>query len=183
MQTLETQRLLLRAWTRADTDFVFDTYSRWEVQRFIGVVPRVMADRGEAEAAIARWRALDDHRVHGVWAVQRRDGDALGPLLGTLLLKPIPASSDQGPLPASGDVEIGWHFHPDAWGRGYATEAAARVLAHAFAAGLAEVVAVTNPSNTASRAVAERIGMQHQGQTARYYDATCELFTATAPAQ
>jgi|GEM_PF-195769 len=177
VQTLETERLRLRAWTHsaADVEFVFDTYSRWEVQRFIGRVPRVMEDRSEAEATIARWKSVDDS-VHGIWAVERR-GD--GQLLGTLLLKPIPASSDQVPLPLSGDTEIGWHFHPDAWGKGYATEAAARVLAHAFTAGLSEVVAVTNEANAASQGVAQRIGLVHQGQTTRYYNATCELFTAT----
>ena len=116
-------------------------------------------------------------REHGDWAVEQRDG---GQLLGTLLLKPIPASSDKVPLPPSGDTEIGWHFHPGAWGQGYATEAAARVLAHAFGAGLSEVVAVTNGANAASQGVAQRIGMVHQGQTTRYYNATCELFTATA---
>lgn len=56
MQILDTDRLRLRAWTDAttDVDFVFDTYSRWEVQRFIGRVPRVMEHRSEAEAAITR---------------------------------------------------------------------------------------------------------------------------------
>lgn len=136
-----------------------------------------MADPAEAKAAIERWRSLEDP-VWGVWAVGHR---ADGHLLGTLLLKPIPASSHRSPLPPSGDIEIGWHFHPDAWGHGYATEAASRVLRHAFASGLPEVVAVTNRANTASNAVAKRIGMIHTGRTTRYYNATCELFVATHP--
>ena len=175
MVPLQTDRLLLRAWSEGDIDVVFDMYSRWEVQRFIGLVPRVMADRDEAAMLISRWRSLDDP-VCGVWAVERR---ADGRVLGTLLLKPIPASSDRTPPPPSGDIEIGWHFHPGAWGRGYATEAASRVLRHAFSAGLPEVVAVTHEANAASRAVATRIGMTHQGTTTRYYNATCELFVAT----
>jgi RimJ/RimL family protein N-acetyltransferase len=179
MRSLETERLRLRAWTDADVDFIFDMYSRWEVQRFIGLIPRVMADRSEAEAAVARWRSLD-HPVHSVWAVERRKD---GQLLGTVLLKPIPASSDRAPLPPSGDIEIGWHFHPDAWSHGYAPEAASRVLAHAFASGLDVVVAVTNTAHTASQAVAKRIGMSHRGQTTNYYNATCELYTVTAAAQ
>lgn len=164
----------MRAWTAADADFVLDMYSRWEVQRFIGTAPRVMTDLAEAQAAIQRWRARPDP-VCGVWAVERV---GTGRLLGTLLLKPIPASGDQLPLAPSGDIEIGWHFHPDAWGHGYATEAGRRGLAHAFAHGLPEVVAVTNPANTASQRVAARIGMSHQGRTDRYYNATCELFVA-----
>ena len=156
MHPLETDRLQLRAWSEEDVDVVFDMYSRWEVQRFIGLVPRVMVDRGEAEAAIARWNSLEDP-VCGVWAVQRR-GD--GHPLGTLLLKPIPASSDRTPLPPSGDIEIGWHFHPGAWGRGYATEAARAVLDFGFQQlGLNEVVSFTVPANRRSTSVMERIGM------------------------
>jgi len=86
------------------------------------------------------------------------------------------------PLQPSGDTEIGWHFHPDYWGSGYASEAASAVLAHAWASGLERVVAVTNPENTASQAVCLRIGMRHDGQTDRYYNATCELFVAERPA-
>ena len=52
------------------------------------------------------------------------------------------------------------------------------VLEHALDAGLPRVVAVTNPENTASQQVCRRIGMTHEGRTDRYYDATCELFTA-----
>ena len=87
------------------------------------------------------------------------------------------------PLEPSGDTEIGWHFHPDYWGHGYATEAAAAVLSYAFASGLEKVVAVTAPANKASQSVCLRIGMRHGGQTRRYYNALCELFEAKAPAQ
>lgn len=177
MQALESERLLLRAWSQDDVDFVFDMYSRWEVQRFIGLFPKVMTERAEAEATITRWRALD-HPTYGIWAVQRRT-DAR--LLGTLVLKPIPASGTEHPLFIPGDVEIGWHLHPDAWGHGYATEAAARVLRHAFDSGLARVVAVTNVANTASQAVTARIGMTYEGQTTRYHDTPCELFIASCP--
>lgn len=177
MEALETERLLLRAWSQEDAGFVFDMYSRWEVQRFIGLSPKVMTESAEAEATIMRWRALD-HPTYGIWAVQHHQD---GHLLGMVLLKPIPASGTAHPLFVSGDVEIGWHLHPDAWGRGYATEAAARVLRRAFDSGLTRVVAVTNPANTASQAVTRRIGMTHEGQTTRYYDTTCELFIASCP--
>jgi RimJ/RimL family protein N-acetyltransferase len=174
---LVSERLRLREWTAGDADFVFDMYSRWDVQRYLGRSPRAMVDRSEADAAIARWREVDDP-VHAMWAVERAEDRQL---VGTMLLKSIPASSDQEPLPASGDTEIGWHFHPDAWGLGYATEAARRVLQHAFAAGLAEVVAVTYPENTESQAVALRIGMTARGLTDRYYNATLALFSASRP--
>jgi RimJ/RimL family protein N-acetyltransferase len=179
VEALTTRQLRLREWTQddMDVDFVFDMYSRWEVQRYLGMAPRVMADRDEAVAAIERWRALQDP-VLGLWAVELAEDHRL---LGTMLLKDIPASRDQLPLPPSGDIEIGWHFHPDAWGQGYATEAARAVLAHGFRGGLDRVVAVTFPENVASQRVCARIGLTHEGRTARYYNSTFELFSATAP--
>lgn len=71
---------------------------------------------------------------------------------------------------------VGWHLHPDAWGQGYATEAAEAVLHDAFGRGLARVVAVTDPDNHASQAVCRRLGMTASGRTAKYYDAVHELF-------
>jgi RimJ/RimL family protein N-acetyltransferase len=91
------------------------------------------------------------------------------------LLKPIPLTA--GELPGeTNDVEIGWHLHPDAWGHGYATEAAEAVLDDAFSRGLAKVLAVIDPDNSASRAVCQRLGMTHLGRTTRYYDTPNELF-------
>jgi RimJ/RimL family protein N-acetyltransferase len=176
MRTLSTERLTLRPWTRDDAAFVFDMYSRWEVQRFIGTTPRLMKDQAEALERIERWTAEDDP-VRGIQAVEVT---ATGQLVGTILLKSIPASGKL-PLQPSGDTEIGWHFHPDYWGNGYASEAASAVLAHAWANGLDRVVAVTNPENAASQGVCLRIGMRHEGKTDRYYNAACELFVSERP--
>ena len=176
MKVLESDQLVLRGWTDDDVEFVFDLYSRWEVQRFIGRAPRVMADRAEAADLLGYLKSLEDP-VRGIWAVQRRNTQQLA---GVLLLKSIPASGELTPLQPSGDTEIGWHFHPDHWGHGLATEAASTVLKYAFQSELTKVVAVVHPANTASQRVATRIGMTHQGQTARYYNAMCELYTATS---
>ena len=173
MPTLTTDRLTLRPWRDDEAAVVLDLYSRLEVQRFIGPVPRLMETRAQALARIAAWRDLA-HPPHEVWAVEPTGS---GAPVGTLLLKPIPASGRSGAAPQpSGDTEIGWHLHPDYWGNGYAVEAAGAVLAHAFASGLDRVVAVTNPANTASQRVCTRIGMTHLGRSCAYYDLECELF-------
>ena len=176
MHLLRTERLLLRPWTVTDADFLLDVYSRWDVQRYIGVVPWMMTSIDDALDRLAAWRLLDDG-VRGVWAVTESDS---GKLLGTVLLKFIPASASNVDGDRVGDTEIGWHFHPDEWGKGCASEAASAVLRHAFAHGLDRIVAVTNPHNLASQRVCERIGMRHEGVTDAYYDARCELFVATA---
>jgi RimJ/RimL family protein N-acetyltransferase len=60
-------------------------------------------------------------------------------------------------LPA---VEVGWRLDPDAWGQGYATEAAAAALDGAFRdLGLTQVISLPQVDNPASVRVAERLGM------------------------
>ena len=186
MPTLTTDRLTLRPWRDDDADAMLDLYSRLEVQRYIGRVPRLMQTRAEALARIAGWRDLAQpphpaHPLHEVWAIELGE---TGQPVGTLLLKSIPASRpahdpDAVPEP-SGDTEIGWHLHPDHWRKGYAVEAATAVLAHAFASGLERAVAVTNPANLASQRVCTRIGMTHLGRSDAYYDLDCELFEIRA---
>lgn len=57
-------------------------------------------------------------------------------------------------------TEIGWRLSRQAWGKGYASEAAAAVRDHAFEAlGLAELVSFTSQQNHRSRRVMEKIGM------------------------
>jgi len=177
MTDLLTARLVLRRFTPEDAPFAFDMYSRWEVQRYIGREPRVMADPAEAVALVERYAALREP-VHGVWLIADR---ATGERHGTALLKSLPASAPTLPLPPSGETEIGWHLHPDSWGRGIASESAARVLEHAFHAGLPSVAAVTHPDNRASQAVARRIGMRDEGLTDAYYATTCALFRVDRP--
>lgn len=176
MRTITTDRLLLRPWCDGDADFLVDLESRWEVVRYLGAHPTLMGGRAEALESIARRRAVE-HPTHGIWAVATRSDERL---VGNLLLKPIPLS-DGEVAHGSDDVEIGWHLHPDAWGNGYATEAAQAVLDDVFARGLKRVVAVTHPENHASQAVCRRLGMTHLGRTARYYDVEAELFEKSVP--
>jgi RimJ/RimL family protein N-acetyltransferase len=175
VRTLSSDRLLLRPWRDKDADFLLDLESRWEVVRFLGVRATPMSTRADALASIAR-RCAIDHPVHGVWAITTAMD---GQLVGNLLLKPIPLSAGHR-VGVTDDVESGWHLHPDAWGHGYATEAAAAVLGDALTRDLTRVIAVTNPDNRPSQAVCQRLGMTHLGQTTRYYDTTNELFEASA---
>lgn len=169
---LATDRLVLRAWRDDDAAFAFDLYSRWEVARFLGRAPAVMTDPADAARRVARLRALeDDLRAFRVVSLASSDEP-----VGTVMLQPIPASGPE-PLRPSGDTEIGWHFHPDHWGHGYASEAAGALLDAALIE-LPRVVAVTYPENTASQRVCERIGMRRLGPTDAYYNVRMELFAA-----
>jgi RimJ/RimL family protein N-acetyltransferase len=161
-----TDRLVLRSWSLADGPAFFDLYRRWEVARWLGATPQAMLTLDEGEARITRWAERNlVCEVEGRWAVQRRED---GRVLGTVLLVPLPDGA--------GEFEVGWHFHPDAWGHGYATEAARGALRWGFDRGLDEVHAVVRPDNAPSLKVCGRLAMTPLGRTSRYYDTELELF-------
>ena len=60
--------------------------------------------------------------------------------------------------------EIGWVFHPQYCGRGYATEGAQALLAYGFERlGLHRIIATCQPENPASARVMEKLGMRREG--------------------
>jgi RimJ/RimL family protein N-acetyltransferase len=170
VEELRTARLRLRAWTTSPEDIarLGDLYGREEVSRWIGGTPSVLpAD------LVDRWATLHAHDPRfGCWAIQAGDEAAAEPA-GTVLFKPLPNGV--------GEVEVGWHLHPDSWGHGYATEAARAVIDRGFDAGLPEVYAVVRPGNEASLAVCRRLGMEPLGRYRRWYDVELEVFRLMAP--
>src|SRR5438132_1201310 len=131
MQNLETERLILRPWSHDDAPRLLDILGRIEVMRWLGDgEPQLMKDLDEAHQRIDRFAERSAAEPLGIWAIQPKAG---GAPRGTLLLVTLPDADD-------GEVEIGWHLHPDSWGHGYATEGARAVLAHGFAAGLPEIL-------------------------------------------
>jgi ribosomal-protein-alanine N-acetyltransferase len=118
--------------------------------------PRVMEHfpsvLSAAESDAMMRRAIEHFERHGFgpWAVEveGRMVGFVGLLVPTFEAHFTPA------------VEVAWRLAPDAWGFGYATEAAREVLRFAFdRAGLDEVVSFTVPANVRSIAVMERLGM------------------------
>ncbi|MGW1057665.1 GNAT family N-acetyltransferase [Micromonospora rubida] len=167
MGILTTERLLLRDWTAdpADLARIFDIYSRPEVARWLNAPGLPLTDPAQAADRLATWR--ERHAGHGdrygTWAIEVRD---TGVVVGTALLKPLPGR-DEGVL--TEDIEVGWHLHPEEWGHGYATEAARSLVARELATGTPRVWAVVSPGNTASMAVARRLGMTHVGRRTDWY--------------
>ncbi|MFH9548456.1 GNAT family N-acetyltransferase [Streptomyces sp. NPDC051445] len=112
----------------------------------------------EAAGLLAAAHAAGLHRPGwGMYALVRtEDGRVVGGM------------GFHGP-PADGSVEIGFDLHPDARGRGYATEALAALSRRALDdRGVDTVVATTTPANTPSQRVMERAGFvrrpDHDGQ-------------------
>lgn len=178
MTLLTTDRLELRPWTEADLSAFYDLYSRWEVMRWLGPEPRrALRTQDEAQARLRTWqgRHAAVSPPLGLWAVVPQSGHTRRPV-GTALL--LPLADAGGP---TSEVEVGWHLHPDWQGRGLATQAGAHLLAAAASAGHRRVRAVTDPSNTASQAVALRLGMRDAGLTDRWFGLVLREFIWTQP--
>jgi RimJ/RimL family protein N-acetyltransferase len=166
----DTERIVIRPWRPDEADRMYDMLRRMDVVRWFG--GGVLTSRDEAGARIEQYaaRLAVDPRF-GAWAVVER---ASGVPAGTVLLKPLPDGE--------GEIEIGWHLHPDSWGKGLATEAAGALLARGFADGLEEVWAVTHLDNYRSSMVCRRIGMHLLGVTHRWYHEPSLMFWAGAQA-
>jgi RimJ/RimL family protein N-acetyltransferase len=103
----------------------------------------------ETRTGIERLLGSDLPEGLGTWLLLDRASDDV---VGDVILKPVPRPS--------GEIEAGWHLARAHWGKGYATEAARRIVAHAFGTlGLDEVVSDIAVANTRSQAVARRLGM------------------------
>lgn len=63
--------------------------------------------------------------------------------------------------------EVGYLLSPDHWGQGYASEALAAFIAHAFAYRTDHLTADVDPRNTASLALLARAGFRETGRASR----------------
>lgn len=146
----ETERLILRDW-QGDADWAefFRVTNTPAVMEWLG---GVLDTDG---VAAQRARVENCARAHGhcFWALERKSD---GALLGFCGLKRADAPGST----VTGMVEIGWRLSEDAWGKGYAKEAAQASLALAFERfGAQEVVALTVEGNAGSWGLMKRLGM------------------------
>lgn len=144
----ETDRLILRPSEPRDRAAIWAQLRDPAVMRYLLPV----ADDAAYDAMIARFEYYQATHGYTFWVIERR-GDRAA--IGICGLKPGAPDT-----PIEGLVEIGWRLAREAWGQGYAREAAQATLAWAWA-NLAtdRIFAITVPDNTASWGLMERIGM------------------------
>lgn len=151
MTELHGPRVLLRSWRGDDLDPFAALNADPAVTEFLAG-PR---SREASAEMIARLQAGIDERGWGLWAV-----DVEGRCIGFTGITHPRFEAHFTPC-----VEIGWRLARDAWGHGYATEAARLALDYGFEVlGLQEIVAFTTVANHRSRRVMERLGMRHRPQ-------------------
>jgi len=157
---LITERLALCPVTSADHPALLAHWTLPDVRRFLFDGKALSA----AEVSQTIEESVSDFAAggYGIWLI-REHGRAVP--AGTDLAGTDLAGTDLAgtvglrPLDDTG-LEIFYSLAPGSWGRGYATEAARAVLAHALGTlGLPEVLAEVDEGNTASVAVVERLGM------------------------
>jgi RimJ/RimL family protein N-acetyltransferase len=148
---IETDRLRLRLWLRADRP-AFETLVN---------TPLMMARLGglRSPAGIDEMfeKRLNDQASHGCtyWATELRD---TGELIGSCGIRI--ASNYGDDVPVAGMPEIGWRVADRHWGRGYAREAAQASIAWGWANLDAPAIgAWTTIANDRSWGLMERLGM------------------------
>lgn len=145
---IRTERLTLRPHEESDLEALLAYYSDPEVARHL-LVPPWTEDYGRQEISRRVERTSLEAPTRALALVVEHEGRVVGDVV-------LWATDGAG---ATG--EIGWVFHPDVAGRGFATEAAGALLEVGFSRyGMHRVTAQLDARNGASAALCERIGMR-----------------------
>ncbi len=146
---VRTERLVLRPWAEADRGPFAALNADPRVTEFL---PGPLSAE-QSDALAARLGAHVAEHGWGLWATEHQ-----GRFIGFVgLARP----SFEAPFTPC--VEVGWRLAFEAWGHGFATEAARAALAFGFGElGLDEIVSFTVPANARSIAVMERLGMRRE---------------------
>ena len=149
---VETDRLLLRPFTRADLPALFAYQSRPDVTRYLLWDARTEDQVREAlEKKIAATAIVSEGDLIAL-ALELKE---TGALIGDFTLELDDREHACG--------ELGYIIHPDHHGRGYATEGGRAILSIAFDdLGLHRVIGRCEPRNEASARVLEKLGMRRE---------------------
>lgn len=150
--TLHTERLTLREYRRED----FDAFAAHIAD------PVSSAHLGSADR-VAAWRIFCSQAglwlIHGAgwWTVEEKETGQLVGNVGAFFRE------------ESAVMELGWNTYRACWGRGFATEAAAAALRHAFEIRREpRIRALIASANESSLRVARRLGLTYEAETEIY---------------
>ena len=147
---LETDRLILRPFTLDDAEAWLPLISLPEIIRYTGDTPATSVDQARE---LLRTRPLRDYAVHGYgrMAVIEKASSRLVGFNGFKYVADLQ------------EVDIGYRFLPDCWGKGYATESALTLMAHGRREhGFRRIVGTVHPENPASGKVLEKLGLRYE---------------------
>ncbi|WP_329079797.1 GNAT family N-acetyltransferase [Streptosporangium sp. NBC_01469] len=167
MALLTTARLTVRDWSPDDAGEALGIYGAPEVTRWLSPAMTQLDGEQAMRATLESWARSRGALTPplGRWAIIRNSDQRV---VGGLSLRYLPPDEE--------DIEIGWQLSPDAWGKGYATEAGRALAAWAFSIGAHELVAVVRVNNDRGAGTAKRIGMQWVGETDKYYETRLNVY-------
>jgi RimJ/RimL family protein N-acetyltransferase len=147
--TLHTQRLLLREYRRQD----FDAFAA-HLADPVSAAYLVQADRQAAWRIFCSQAGLWLIDGAGWWTVEEKETGHIVGSVGAFFREDANV------------MELGWNTWRAFWGRGFANEAAAAALHHAFEVRRQPTVrALIAPANTSSLRVASRLGLAYEADT------------------
>ncbi len=156
-----TERLHAEPLTRAHFADLLRFHANPAHQAMLGGVRDEAWTRAYLERNVRHW----DQHGFGLWML-RLEPD--GPVIGRGLLRHLE-------LEGAPEVEIGYSFEPEYWGRGLGTEIARACVEQGWTQGFTSLVAITLPENAASRHVLEKAGLVYE-RLARHADLTHALY-------
>src|SRR3569832_1920755 len=144
------ERLILRTWGAEDEFAFYDVMNTPAVMRWLGG----LQSREEWSTGYQRLLSYQRDYNFTIWIVERRSDNAIFGFCG------LKRANAPGAELIAGEIEIGWRLREDAWGQGFAKEAAIASLDFAFGCFEAlRVVAVTAEQNAPSQGLMKRLGM------------------------
>ncbi len=152
---LETDRLFLRKLEDYDIDEIFKMRSDPDIMRYIRK-PQTERDESFAwiEMISAKW---ETENIGFCGVIEKKSKRFVG-------------WCGLWQLAETKEIEVGYAINKEFWGKGYATEAANRVLQYGFQQlHLDRIVAVAFPENEASQNVMKKLGMEYVG-LGKFYD-------------
>ena len=152
--TLETDRLILRMWERRDAAQLYEYAMDPDVGPNAGWKPH--ANVGESRMIIDTL-----FRVNETWAIVEKES---GKVVGSIGFEPDKYR------PGVSSREMGYSLAKDCWGKGYMTEAVARLIQYAFETLKLQVLMIrTSETNLRSQRVIEKSGFKYEGTLRRAY--------------
>lgn len=154
-EPIRTERLILRPSRLGDAEAAYQRRSLPEVARYqTWEMPYALE---QAERIMAELVAMDGPADGKGWSLTVVDAAAPERIMGDLYVE----------IKWGGrSAEVGYTFHPDYWGRGYATEATQAVIRYLFTEfGVTRVEGSLHPDNPPSARVLEACGLSFEGLT------------------
>ena len=150
---LETERLILRPYGQDDAPAISELLDDPVMADFLMVIPQPFVEFDARQLVKAAWRRLTTGRGFDLLVVPRDGGAPVG-------------SAGVGLHDEGVRGELGFWIGRAHWGQGYASEAAARMVAFARdTLGVSRITATATVDNAASRRVLEKLAFVETGRT------------------